>query len=110
MEENRRKSVTARVYRENPQDGQPARYDVFQIEHKHPMTVLMLLRHIFRHLDSTLAYRDFECYQGVCTSCTMMINGKRARACSVVVEPGEEVTLEPLTRHPLLKDLVVSFE
>jgi succinate dehydrogenase/fumarate reductase-like Fe-S protein len=110
MEKSEEKFFTARVYRCNPNDGQPARYDTYQIELRHPMTVQMVLRHIFRNLDPTLSFRDFECYQGVCTSCMIMVNGKRARACSVMVEPGEDVTLEPLSRHPLIKDLVVSFD
>jgi len=108
--ENEKRIITARVYRRNPQDGQRARYDTYRIENTHPMTVLMVLRHIFRNLDPTLAYRDFECYQGVCTSCLMVVNGKRARACSTMVEPGEELTVEPLPRHLLIKDLVVSFD
>jgi succinate dehydrogenase/fumarate reductase-like Fe-S protein len=110
MRGNEKKVITARIYRCNPQDGQPSRYDTYQIENSHPMTVLMILRYIFRNLDPTLAFRDFECYQGVCTSCTMIVNGKRARTCSTMVEPGVEVTLEPLPRHPLIKDLVVSFD
>lgn len=110
MEDNEKKIITARVYRANPADGQPARFDTYQIESTYPMTVLMILRYIFRNLDPALAFRDFECYQGVCTSCTMTVKGKRARACSTIVAPGEEVTLEPLPRHPLIKDLVVSFD
>lgn len=74
------------------------------------MTVLMVLRHIFKNLDPTLAFRDYECYQGVCMSCQMIVNGKIVRACSTMVEPGEEFTVEPLSGHPLIKDLVVSFD
>ncbi len=107
---NEKKIVTARIYRCNPLVGQPARYDTYQIESSHPMTVLMVLRHIFRNLDPTLAFRDYECYQGVCMSCQMIVKGKLVRACSTIVEPGEEFTVEPLPGHPLIKDLVVSFD
>jgi succinate dehydrogenase / fumarate reductase iron-sulfur subunit len=110
MGENEKRIVTARVYRCNPMDGQPARYDTYQIESGHPMTVLMVLRHIFRNLDPTLAFRDFECYRGVCLSCTMVVKGERARACSTIVKPGEEITVEPLPGYSLIKDLVVSFD
>jgi succinate dehydrogenase / fumarate reductase iron-sulfur subunit len=102
--------VTARIYRFNSLDGQPARYDTYQIKSSHAMTVLMILRHIFRNLDRTLAFRDFECYRGVCLSCMMVVKGERVRACSTIVEPGEEITIEPLPGYPLIKDLVVSFD
>lgn len=74
------------------------------------MTVLAILRYIFRSLDPSLAFRDYDCYQGVCMSCLMVINGKQLRACSTLVEPGQEVTIEPISGHPLIKDLVVSFD
>lgn len=110
MGENANKTITARVYRCNPLDGQPSRYDTYKIEASDPMTVLMILRHIFQNFDPTIAFRDFECYQGVCLSCMMIVKGKRERACSAIVKPGEEVTVEPLPDHPLIKDLVVSFD
>lgn len=100
--------ITARVYRCNPLAGTPARYDTYRIESHDPITVLMVLRYIFKNLDPTLAFRDYECYRGVCMSCQMMVKGKRVRACSTMVEPGEEFTVEPLPGHPLIKDLVVS--
>jgi succinate dehydrogenase/fumarate reductase-like Fe-S protein len=40
----------------------------------------------------------------------MMARGKRVRACSTMVEPGEKITIEPLPDHHLIKDLVVSFD
>jgi succinate dehydrogenase/fumarate reductase-like Fe-S protein len=110
MGENGTNVITARVYRCNPLDRRPARYDTYKIESSGPMTVLMILRRIFQHCDPTLSFRDFECYQGVCLSCTMVIKGKVDRACSSIVTPGEEVTIEPLPDHRLIKDLVVYFD
>ncbi len=109
METNNRQIITAKVYRRNPMIGDPPRYDTYQIESRIPLTVLMALRYIFKNLDPTISFRDYECYQGVCMSCQMMIKGKRVRACSTMVEPGEEFTVEPLPGYPLIKDLVVSF-
>ena len=102
--------ITAKVYRCNPLISEETRYDTYQIESEHSMTVLGALRYIFRSLDPTLAFRDYECYRGVCMSCLMMVRGKRVRACSTMVEPGEKITIEPLPDHYLIKDLVVSFD
>ena len=105
-------SITARVFRSNPLDGKPSRYDTYRIKSGQPMTVLMILRYIFRHLDPTLSFRDFECYQGVCLSCEMVVKGRRkhTRACSAVVHPGEDITIDPLPGRTLIKDLVVAFD
>ena len=56
---------------------------------------------------------DAACLEEVCGSCTMVINGKARQACSalidtLVAEAGkDEVTLEPMSKFPVVKDLVV---
>lgn len=101
--------ITAKVCRCNPLVSDETRFDTYEVECDSPMTVQAILRYIFRQQGPTLAFRDYECYQGVCMSCQMVVRGKRARACSTLVDPGEEVTIEPLPGHQLVKDLVVSF-
>lgn len=105
-----KRAITAKIYRCNPLVSDQTRYDTYQVECMHSMTVLEILRYIFRNLDPTLAFRDYECYQGVCMSCQMIVKGKKVRACSTMVEPGEKLTIKPLPGHPLIKDLVVSFD
>lgn len=102
--------ITARLYRCNPAVSDESRYDTYKVESDHAMTVLAILRHIFRFLDASVAFRDFECYRGVCLSCEMSIKGRKVKACSIMVRPGEEITLDPLQGYPLIKDLVVAFE
>lgn len=102
--------IIAKVYRSNPLVSNETKYETYQVKTERSMTVLAMLRYIFRTLDPTLAFRDYECYQGVCMSCQVMVKGKRVRACSILVEPGEEVTIEPLPGHRVIRDLVVSFE
>lgn len=51
---------------------------------------------------------DASCLEEVCGSCTMMINGRPRQACSILVDDVEQpITLEPLTKFPLVRDLVV---
>ena len=102
--------ITAKILRSNPSQGDETRYDKYEIECDHALTVLAVLRHIYRTLDPTLAFRDYECYRGVCLSCEMMVGGTKAKACSMMVEPGQEIVIDPLQSRPLIKDLVVSVD
>lgn len=53
------------------------------------------------------------CLEEVCGSCSMLVNGKPCQACTVLIEPclmntgSHIITLAPLTKFPLLRDLVV---
>src|SRR5512147_861765 len=57
---------------------------------------------------------EAACLEEVCGSCTMNINGAIRQACTALIEEiGEivgdayEVTLEPMKKFPLVRDLVV---
>ena len=57
---------------------------------------------------------EAACLEEVCGSCTMNINGQIRQACTALVEvvgelKGEvyEITLEPMKKFPLIRDLVV---
>ncbi len=53
------------------------------------------------------------CLEEVCGSCSMLINGKPRQACTAVIEPilkqtgRGSITLAPLSKFPLVRDLVV---
>lgn len=52
------------------------------------------------------------CLEEVCGSCTMLINGRVRQACSCLMEhvaprDGDVVTLEPMSKFPLVRDLWV---
>ena len=51
---------------------------------------------------------ESNCLEEVCSLCAMLINGKAAIACSHLLRmPGETVRLEPLSRFPVVRDLMV---
>ncbi|MBP7149359.1 MAG: succinate dehydrogenase iron-sulfur subunit [Acidobacteria bacterium] len=52
---------------------------------------------------------DANCLEEVCGSCTVLVNGKPRQACSTLVDslPEGPVDLAPLSRFPVLRDLVV---
>jgi succinate dehydrogenase / fumarate reductase iron-sulfur subunit len=53
------------------------------------------------------------CLEEVCGACSMLINGHPRQACTALIEPmlknklGQTITLAPLTKFPLIRDLVV---
>lgn len=54
-----------------------------------------------------VAYES-NCLEEVCGSCAMLINGKAAMACSTLVRKlRHPIRLEPLSRFPVLRDLIV---
>ena len=60
--------------------------------------------------DGTLALRR-SCAHGICGSDAMMINGRNALACKVIVRDiAPKVTVEPIRGLPVLKDLIVDME
>lgn len=54
---------------------------------------------------------ESSCLEEVCGACTMLINGRVGQACSALVDKlapnGEPITLAPMTKFPLVRDLVV---
>lgn len=81
----------------------------YTIDLEEPMTVLMVLQQIYETEDATLAFRNYQCYRGICHACMMMINGRKMRSCSYLIRPGEEVLIAPLEGYRVIRDLVVDF-
>lgn len=84
-------------------------YDVVVTE---GMTVLDALLKIADEQDPTLSFRK-SCRSAICGSCAMKINGFAKLACSTQIIPEYkkhgEITIEPLSNHAIVKDLVVDF-
>ena len=102
------KSITVLINRHNPfnSESSPGKYTVHTDD---PMTAQALLRYIYRHLDPTLAFRDYNCFAGICSGCQLRINGKEALACNTLVDPGATITLEPSRKGNPIRDLVITF-
>ncbi len=51
---------------------------------------------------------DANCLEEVCGSCTMIINGKVRQACTALVDSlPQPITIEPMTKFPIVRDLMV---
>ena len=51
---------------------------------------------------------DCSCLEEVCGSCTMIINGRVRQACTALVDQIENpIVLEPMSKFPVVRDLLV---
>lgn len=58
---------------------------------------------------------DSGCLEEVCGACTMVVNGKVRQSCSALMDTiapnaGDVVTLEPMSKFPVVRDLAVDRE
>ncbi len=71
------------------------------------VTAMDVLDYIRRHLDGTVAYfRHSACDRGLCRRCMARINGRAGLLCEHLVQAGERLTLEPVSRKNVIRDLV----
>lgn len=104
--EARRETVTFRVFRYIPGDGEKG-FRSYTLEVPEGTTVLEALHIIKEQHDPTLAWRS-SCRMGVCGSCGMLINGEPRLACQTqVLHLGSKVVeLRPMANYPVTRDLV----
>jgi succinate dehydrogenase / fumarate reductase, iron-sulfur subunit len=51
---------------------------------------------------------EFNCMEEVCGACSMVINGRPRQACSTLVDNLEQpIRLQPLSKFPVIRDLMV---
>ena len=72
-------------------------------------TVLQALDYVYHVMDRSLAYRNYRCFEGVCLSCMVVVNGKTVKGCETLLSPGKEYTIDPLKGYPIIRDLVVDY-
>lgn len=98
-----RKSARLRVSRGGP--GEERRYDEFEVPYEEGMSVLDALRWVRARRDSTLAIRYSCINANACKTCMALVNGAVEYTCIAKLPPGI-VTVEPLPKRPLIRDLV----
>lgn len=98
--------------------GQASYWERHRVEWEPEMNVISVLQRIAAKATTAdgkpvapVAW-DCNCLEEVCGACTMVINGRVRQACSALVDrlladqPGE-IELTPMTKFPVLRDLVV---
>ena len=84
-------------------------FETYRVPRRESQTVLDVVTHVQRHIDSTLAYR-YACRVGVCGTCAMTVNGVPRWTCRTHVAKAAKrgrVRVAPLRNLPVIRDLVV---
>ena len=111
------KSFDVRVLRQDHPGG-GSRWERFRIPYEPNLNVISVLQKIAAQAKtangqatSPVAW-DCNCLEEVCGACTMVVNGQARQACSALVDrlleeqPGE-IELRPMSKFPVMRDLVV---
>ncbi len=109
--------VRVKVLRQDMAGGE-SYWERFDVPHEPNMNVISVLQKVAAQARTADGRRvapvawDCACLEEVCGSCTMLINGRTRMACSalvdnLLVEDGGEITLQPMTKFPVVRDLVV---
>lgn len=107
------RTVALKVKRQDSPTAAP-RWEEFEVPWEERLNVhaaLMAIQRDPRTRDgrkTTPVVWDASCLEEVCGSCTMIINGGVMQACAALVDQLEEpIELRPMTKFPLIRDLVV---
>jgi succinate dehydrogenase / fumarate reductase iron-sulfur subunit len=107
------RKITIRIHRQDGPD-KPSRWETFAVPYRPNMNIISCLQWIAAHpvttdgTQTTPPIWDSGCLEEVCGACTMLINGKTRQSCSALVDKLEEpITLEPMSKFPLIRDLFV---
>jgi len=105
--------ISFRIWRQESPDHE-GRFEEFKVPYYPKANVIACLMAIQRNpvnaegRPTTPVIWDSSCLEEVCGSCTMNINGRVLMACSSLVDKLKEpITLEPLRKFPLVRDLAV---
>jgi len=97
----------------------PASWVDFQIPYRPSMNIISCLMEIQKNPVDAAGKPvdpvswDCSCLEEVCGACTMVINGRVRQSCSALVDnirkenPGQPISLEPMTKFPVVRDLCV---
>jgi succinate dehydrogenase / fumarate reductase iron-sulfur subunit len=94
--------------------GDNLRWEEFAVPYRPNMNVISCLQYIAAHpvttdgVQTTPIVYDSNCLEEVCGACTMVINGKTRQSCSALIDKLDvPITLEPMTKFPIVRDLFV---
>jgi len=109
-----RTTIELRIQRQDTPTSAP-RWEEFSLPYRPNMNVISCLMEIRKRpvtrqgrKTAPIAW-DAACLEEVCGSCTMLVNGKPRQACSQLVDRLGDgpITLAPLTKFPVVRDLQV---
>ena len=114
---SKRAPLQVRILRQDG-PGQPSHWERHEIPYEPNLNVISVLQKIAAQATTiggdktTPVAWDCNCLEEVCGACTMLVNGRTRQACSTLVdkllaERPEGIELRPMSKVPVLRDLVV---
>ena len=107
------KKIALKIKRQERVDAKPY-WEEFHLPYRPYMNVITCLQDIqknprtFDGRKSSPVTWEQSCLEEICGSCTMVVNGRVRQACSTLVDQvGPNITLEPMSKFPVVRDLVV---
>lgn len=103
--------IIFKIFRFNPGQDEKPYFKEYKVEVQKGVTVLDCLNEIKWKKDGTLSYRR-SCRSAICGSCAMTINGINRLACKTQVLhlKSNKVTVSPLPKFKLIRDLIVDMD
>ncbi len=94
--------------------GTESYWEEFDAPYRRGVNVLTCLMDIqknpvnARGQKTTAVVWDSNCLEEVCGACSMLINGRARQGCTALVDQLDTpITLEPMTKFPVIRDLIV---
>ncbi len=107
------RTIEVHIKRQAGPDGKPVT-EKFAIPYRPNMNITSVLGEIACNpvnetgAPTTPITYDANCLEEICGSCAMLINGKARMACSALVDKlAQPITLAPLSKFPVVRDLSV---
>ena len=109
--------INVRIRRQDGPNEEPY-WELHKIEYEPELNVITILQRVAAQATTSDGKKvnpvtwDCGCLEEVCGSCTMVINGVVRQSCSALVDQllkqnPEELVLEPMSKFPVIRDLMV---
>jgi succinate dehydrogenase / fumarate reductase, iron-sulfur subunit len=107
--DSKQRSVKLRIRRQEAADRPDTRrWEEHSVDWSPGLTLAGALRRLER--TSPVAF-EYECLQGECGACSMLVDGHVRQACTTTLDsigkPTRTIVLEPLSKFPVVRDLIV---
>ncbi len=117
LERKQPDSIKVRVRRQDG-PGQEPYWELHRLPYEPELNVISVLQKLARQATTADGKKvtpiawDCGCLEEVCGACTMQINGRVRQSCSALVDRlladnEDEIVLEPMSKFPVVRDLVV---
>jgi succinate dehydrogenase/fumarate reductase iron-sulfur protein len=100
-------TIKVKIARFDPTIDSAPHCQTYEVPLSPRMTVMDALDYVYENLDPSLAYHSHTaCHRRICGRCNVIVNAKPGLSCHT--EINGDITVEPLPRFKVVRDLVVT--